>query len=159
MATNTTRTDASATHPIAPDPHAVEARSAGRAPSPADDRLLHPLRPVRRRPARAPHSPTGGLGERTTAAGRAASSVRVPLRSGHAPAALRTVPPTVVPDHSGDLLGLPDLSGLRRALRHAWAWIIREVRAAAEIDARVAGRREEDSVAMARAGANPLRLG
>lgn len=157
MATNTRTGTASHTTSAArvPDPHALESRSAGHAPSPADERLLHPLRPARRRPVREPHGLTAAIGGRTTAAGTAPSPARLPHRVRHA-GAPRLVAPTAVPDHSGDLLGLPDLSGLRLGLRRAWAWLAREVRASAQMDARLRARRDEDSAAMARAGVNRL---
>lgn len=66
--------------------------------------------------------------------------------------------PTSIPDHSGDLLGLPDLSGLRRGLRRVWARLLRGVRASAEVDARLQARHDEDSASMLRAGVIPSRL-
>lgn len=156
MATNT-RTETSA--------HGAGTRvPAGHAPSPADERLLHPVRPGTRRPVRDPHSAvvtvgTTVIGGRTTPAAPAPSSAHRPLGLAPARRAHGVVAPTAVPDHSGDLLGLPDLSGFRRGLHHAWAWLVREVRASAEIDARLRARRDEDSAAMARAGANPMRFG
>ncbi|GAA2196469.1 hypothetical protein GCM10009849_01690 [Sinomonas flava] len=126
------------------------------------DRTLHPLRPGTRRPVRDPHRGAGGplAGERTTPAGNPPSSARPPLREPDAARAPRLVgrpfvAPTTVPDTSGDLLGLPDLSALRGALRHLWRWLAGQVGAAAELDARVRARRDEDSAAMLRAGVTP----
>ncbi len=68
------------------------------------------------------------------------------------------VAPTALPDHAGDLLGLPDLGGLRRAARRAWAWLRESLDAAAAIDARLRERRDDDAVRLARAGASPTRV-
>lgn len=126
------------------------------------DRTLHPLRPATRRPVRDPHRGAGGplVGERTTPAGNPPSSARPPLGEPEAARAPRLVgrplvAPTTLPDHSGDLLGLPDFSVLRRRIHRAWTWLAGQVGAAAEVDARLRARRDEDSAAMLRAGVTP----
>ncbi|WP_430298258.1 hypothetical protein [Sinomonas sp. B1-1] len=126
------------------------------------DRTLHPLRPTTRRPVRDPHRDAGGppAGERTTPAGNPPSSPRLPLAEPDAARAPRRadrplVAPTTLPDHSGDLLGLPDFSALRRRLRRTWAWLAGQFGAAAAVDARLRARRDEDSAAMLRAGVAP----
>ncbi|MEN2743958.1 hypothetical protein [Sinomonas halotolerans] len=129
-----------------------------------DERLLHPGRRAVRRPARDPHDRPVAAGGRTTPAAAPPSSAPRALREPEAEASARVplgaavppvAPPTIVPDVSGDLLGVPDFPALRRGLRRAWEWAVRQVRAAAEIDRRVQARRDEDSAAMLRAGVTP----
>ncbi|MDQ4490033.1 hypothetical protein RBS60_07455 [Sinomonas sp. ASV486] len=163
MATNTrTETPAASAHRV-PDAHAVESAGVrtpvGHAPSPADDRLLHPVRPIAPRPVRRPHTGTTAVGGRTTAAGNPPSSALLPFGAAPEAGARPLVPPTAVPELAGDLLGLPDFSALRRGLRRGWAWLADQLRASAEMDARLRARRDEDSAAMARAGVNPSRFG
>ena len=132
---------------------------------PAAERAVHPVRPASRRPLRDPHhllEGGTGVGPLTTPAGPAPSSARPALgetdAGGRADASTRPlVAPTAVPDVSGDLLGLPDLSALRRGLARAGGWLIGRVRAAARTDARLRARRDEDSAAMLRSGVAPTR--
>ncbi|WP_413249780.1 hypothetical protein [Sinomonas flava] len=126
------------------------------------DRTLHPLRPTTRRPVRDPHRGAAGplTGERTTPAGNPPSSPHLPLNEPEAARAPRRagrplMAPTTLPDHSGDLLGLPDFSALRRRFHRTWAWLAGQFGAAAEVDARLRARRDEDSAAMLRAGVAP----
>lgn len=126
MSSTTTRIPAS---------HAVESRAAAPAP------VRHPLRPVPRRLARKPH----GDGDRLAVV--APSSV--PRRLEGRP----LVAPTALPDHAGDLLGLPDFGRVRRAVGRAWAWLRESFEAAGAVDARLRERRDEDSTRMARGSA------
>ncbi|WP_235780165.1 hypothetical protein [Sinomonas notoginsengisoli] len=146
-----------------PDPHAIEARgvgaSAGHAPSSADERLLYPVRPTAPRPVRAPHSRPATGGGRTTPGGNGPSFVPLPLSAAPRAGGPALVRQTTIPEVSGDLLGLPDFSGLGRALRRVWPWFAAQIRAAAEMDGRLRTRRDEDSAAMYRAGVNPTRFG
>lgn len=163
MATKTSTAPSSSDHGSAriPDAHALEARrgdAAERAVSPATERLAHPLRAAERRPARRPHNVPAAAAMRTTAAANPPSSARLPLPAVREQAARDLVPPTPLPDTSGDLLGLPEFGPLIRALWAGWVWLVRQARAAAELDGRLRQRREEDSAAMARAGAIPGRL-
>jgi hypothetical protein len=164
MATKTSTAPSSSDHGSAariPDAHALDARrgdAADRAPSPVRERLAHPLRPAERRPARRPHPVPAAAAARTTAAANPPSAARLPLAADREQTARDLVPPTSLPDTSGDLLGLPDFGQLARALRAGWAWFVAQVRASAEIDARLRRRHEEDSALMARTGVIPGRL-
>lgn len=144
-----------------PDAHALDARrgdAAASAAAPVRGRLLHPLRPAERRPARTPHPGPAPAAARTTAAPNPPSAARRPEGEPREPASRDLVPPTPLPDTAGDLLGLPDLRPLVRALRAGWGWLARQARASAEVDARLRGRRDEDSATMARHGVIPGRL-
>lgn len=163
MTTNTNTVPASSGHGSAarvPDAHALESRreAVEHAPSPVRERLAHPLRPAERRPVRAPHGTAGTAPGRTTSPGTPPLPARLPLAEPGIGSIGDVVPPTVLPDPSGDLLGLPDLGPLVRALRAGWAWLVRQARASAEIDARLRARRDEDSAAMARGGVGLNRL-
>jgi hypothetical protein len=131
MSTTDTRTPAA---------HAVESRAAAPAP------VRHPLRPALRRLGRAPH----GDGDRVTLV--APSSV--PRRLESRP----LVAPTALPDHAGDLVGLPDFGQVSRAFGRAWAWLRESFEAAGVVDARLRERRDDDALRMARSGASPTRL-
>jgi hypothetical protein len=101
---------------------------------------------VPRRLAREPHGDGGRL------AVVAPSSV--PRRLESRP----LVAPTTLPDHAGDLLGLPDFGWIRRGFGRAWAWLRESFDAAGSVEARLRERRDEDAVRMARSGASPTRL-
>ncbi|WP_138416639.1 hypothetical protein [Sinomonas gamaensis] len=131
MSTTDTRTPAS---------HAVESRAAATAP------VRHPLRPIPRRLARKPHGDGGGV------ALVAPSSV--PRRLESRP----LVAPTALPDHAGDLIGMPDFVRVRRALGRAWSWLRESFEAAGAVDARLRERRDDDALRMAHSGASPARL-
>ncbi|MDQ0261581.1 hypothetical protein [Sinomonas atrocyanea] len=164
MATKTSTAPSSSDHGSAariPDAHALGARrgdAADRPDSPVRERLAHPLRPTGRRPVRIPHEVPRTAGTRTTAAANPPSSAGLPVAAPRELTARDLVPPTSLPCTSGDLLGLPDVGALARALRAGWAWLGRQARRAAEVDARLRERREEDSATMARAGVIPGRL-
>jgi hypothetical protein len=68
------------------------------------------------------------------------------------------VAPTAIPDHAGDLLGMPDFGRLRRAFGRAWSWLRESFEAAGAVDARLRERRDDDALRMARSGASPTRL-
>jgi hypothetical protein len=90
---------------------------------------------VPRRPLRKPHE------------NRAGSTAGAPL-----------VAPTALPEHAGDLLGLPDLRNARRALGRALAWLRESFEAAGAVEARLRARRDEDDARLARSGGSPTRL-
>jgi hypothetical protein len=128
------------------------------------DRTSHPVRPTSPRPVRDPHGRPDAGGGRTTPAGNPPSSARPGIREATAEPSVaapfrEAVPPTALPDVSGDLVGLPDLSALRRAGRRVWDWAVRQVRGAAAVDSQVRARRDEDSAAMLRAGVVPTPFG
>jgi hypothetical protein len=164
MATNTSTAPASSGHGPAdriPDAHALGSRreaAAEHGAFPVRERILHPLRPAERRPARIPRHGGDAPARRTTPAANAPSPAPLELAAPSGARARDLVPPTVLPDHSGDLLGLPDVAALRRGLRAAWAWAVGHVRASAEIEARLRARRDEDAAALARGGAGPHRV-
>lgn len=164
MAPKTSTAPSSSDHGSAariPDAHALDARrrdAADTTAAPVRERLLHPLRPAERRPARTPHPGPAPAAARTTARANPPSAPHRPEGAGRGLTSRDLVPPTPLPDTSGDLLGLPDLRPLVRALRAGWAWLARQARASAEVDARLRGRRDEDSATMARAGVIPGRL-
>ncbi|NUP74055.1 MAG: hypothetical protein HOQ07_05310 [Sinomonas sp.] len=139
--TSPTPSDAADRTPVrVPDAHAVEARATMPEPTP------HALRPAPRRAVRRAH------GEGAPSAGLSASSASLRLDRGP------LLPPTPIPDHSGDLLGLPDFEGLRRALARAWAWLRESFEAAGAVEARLRARRDDDAVRLTRYGASPTRL-
>ncbi|MGT2463080.1 hypothetical protein [Sinomonas atrocyanea] len=164
MALKTTTASSSSDHGSAariPDVHALDARRGDAAAStaaPVRGQLLHPLRPAERRPARSPHSVPASDAARTTAEANRPSAPRRPEGAPRELTPRDLVPPTSLPGASGDLLGLPDLRPLVRALRAGWAWLVRQAQASAEVDARLRARRDEDSATMARSGAIPGRL-
>ncbi|MGY3567261.1 hypothetical protein [Sinomonas sp. RB5] len=164
MEPKTTTAPSSSDHGSAariPDAHALDARrgdAAASAVAPVRGRLLHPLQAAERRPARAPHSVPAPAAARTTAEANRPLAPRWPEGAPRELAPRDLVPPTSLPDTSGDLLGLPDLRPLVRALRAGWAWLVRQARASTEVDARLRARRDEDSATMARSGAIPGRL-
>ena len=128
-------------------------------------RLLHPARPAARPLLGDPHltfEAGTSVGPRTTPAAPAPSAPRPALgaagEDGRGDASLRPlVAATTLPDVGGDLLGLPDVTALRRGLRRLGTLLVGHVRAGAQTDARLRARRDEDSAAMARSGLAPTR--